>query len=186
MNLANKITILRLLSVPFFITCLVYYTPGKEGLRFTALLIFGLAAITDAVDGYIARVKKQRTELGTFLDPLADKILLVSAFVVILFTPGFAVKPPAWAVIIIVSRDVLIVSGMVIMALTGMPVKIRPNMIGKATTFMQMLTVFAVLLQFRFSFLIWNTTALLTIVSGISYVLRASKNINENPETKPS
>ena len=79
MNLANRITILRVLLIPFFIACGLYYGDGREYLRFVALGIFLLATLSDAVDGGIARLKNQVTELGMILDPIADKLLIISA-----------------------------------------------------------------------------------------------------------
>ena len=81
MNIANKISTFRILSVPFFIACLVYYTPGKEYLKNLALIIFVLGVISDGLDGYIARKGKMQSKAGLILDPLGDKLLLMSAFI---------------------------------------------------------------------------------------------------------
>ena len=81
MNIANKISTFRILSVPFFIACLVYYAPGKEYLQSLALVIFVLGVISDGLDGYIARKAKMQSKAGLILDPLGDKLLLMSAFV---------------------------------------------------------------------------------------------------------
>ena len=81
MNIANKISTFRILSVPFFIACLLYYTPEKEYLKNLALVIFVLGVISDGLDGYIARKAKMQSTAGLILDPLGDKLLLISAFV---------------------------------------------------------------------------------------------------------
>lgn len=81
MNIANKISTFRILCVPFFIASLIYYTPQREYLRFVALGIFVLGVVSDAVDGYIARKSKQISKAGLVLDPLGDKLLLMSAFI---------------------------------------------------------------------------------------------------------
>ncbi|MBU1999362.1 MAG: CDP-alcohol phosphatidyltransferase family protein, partial [Candidatus Omnitrophica bacterium] len=77
MNFANKISLFRILTVPFFISCLIYYTPGKKFLLLVAVSIFILAVLSDAIDGYIARKSKQQSQAGLILDPLGDKLLLM-------------------------------------------------------------------------------------------------------------
>lgn len=81
MNFANKISVFRILSVPFFVACLLYYSDQRQFLRIVALAIFCLAVVSDAVDGYIARKSKQHSPAGLILDPLGDKLLLMSAFI---------------------------------------------------------------------------------------------------------
>jgi len=81
MNFANKISIFRILSVPFFIACLLYYSVERDYLRYLALVIFILAVISDAVDGYVARKSKLQSKAGLVLDPLGDKLLLMGAFI---------------------------------------------------------------------------------------------------------
>ena len=81
MNLANKLSILRILIIPFFVAFMVYYTPEKDYIRFWALAFFSLAVLSDAVDGFVARVKGEKTVLGSIIDPLADKLLLTTCFV---------------------------------------------------------------------------------------------------------
>ena len=87
MNLANRLTVFRILSVPFFIGALLYYRPETEYLRLIAILIFVVACVTDAADGYLARKRNEKTTLGSYLDPLADKLLLVSGFLCLSFMP---------------------------------------------------------------------------------------------------
>src|SRR6516162_6569964 len=97
MTTANKITILRILLVPFFVVEILYYVQtGNELHRLLAMLAFALAAILDGVDGYVARRYNQRSELGTVLDPLADKLLLVSAIVLLSFTWTYFDTIPLW------------------------------------------------------------------------------------------
>ena len=81
MNIANKISTFRILTVPFFIACILYYSPDKDYLRLMALSIFVIAVFSDCIDGYIARKKKQYSPAGLILDPVGDKILLISAFI---------------------------------------------------------------------------------------------------------
>ena len=151
---ATKITIGRILAVPFFILSLVYYSPDKEYFRYIALAIFVLCILSDMIDGYIARVYHQTTKLGAILDPLADKILLISAFICLAnIRPHMnVVRFPEWFVIGVISRDGILLLGIFVMHLMNKEVRISPTIWGKATTALQM-----------FSFI-------LTVFSGLDYV----------------
>src|SRR4051812_46690202 len=112
MTTANKITILRILLTPFFVVEALYYvTTGNEVYRLIAILSFAVAAICDGVDGYVARRYNQRSELGAILDPLADKLLLVSAIVLLSLNWPYFERIPLWLTCTIIGRDILIVSG---------------------------------------------------------------------------
>ena len=113
MTTANKITITRILLIPFFVVQLLYYVDtGNEYNRFWALLAFAVAAISDGIDGYIARRYNQRSELGAFLDPLADKLLLVSGIILLSLNHGSILpRLPLWLAGIILSRDLLLLLG---------------------------------------------------------------------------
>src|SRR5450631_2165766 len=110
MTTANKITILRILLIPFFVVEMIYYVrTGNEDFRLAGLLSFAVASILDGVDGYIARRYHQWSELGTILDPLADKLLLVSAIVVLSFDNfPYLGQIPFWLTGTIIGRDLLI------------------------------------------------------------------------------
>ncbi len=179
MRLANKLTVLRVLLVPFFLTCVIYYQPGNDILRLTALSIFSIAVLTDFVDGIIARAKKEKSKLGSLLDPLADKILMITAFIS-LSQSKFPVSLPPWVVIVIISRDLIIVLGAIIIYFINGRLDIVPSWLGKTTTFFQMATVISVLLNFRFSSFLWDITVICTVVSGLHYIYRGSKLLNEN------
>ena len=177
MNFANKISTFRILSVPFFIACLVYYSrdPGRNGgLRFVALAIFLLGVISDAVDGYIARKSKQHSPAGLILDPLGDKLLLMSAFICLYFIP-LPIHFPLPVILIVLSRDLLILLGALIIFIVKQEINVVPTRWGKLTTTFQMLAVISVLLQFGFSFIIWWLAAAFTIVSGTDYIMRGFK-----------
>ena len=183
MSLANKLSLFRILLVPAFVLCLLYYKPGEsEWLRYLALALFSVAVITDAVDGYIARVGKQATRLGAILDPLADKLLLVSAFLCLSMVPTLPplYRLPAWVPILVLSRDALIVFGwLVVVLLTGdFQTQPRPSRIGKATTFFQMATIVSVLLGWVLSAGILWIAMVLTVLSGISYVREGNRLLN--------
>ena len=181
MGLANKITIVRILLVPFLLASLFYYRPEHDFLRFIALGIFFICALTDAVDGYVARRFYQKTELGRILDPLADKLLILTAFLClsVLREIPLASKIPSWLTIIVWSRDAIILLGSAIIFIILKNIDIKPSPIGKVTTFFQMSTVVASLLQFNFIVFIWYATALLTTLSCFHYVWLGSKVLNE-------
>ena len=176
LNLANKITIARIKSIPFFIAAVVY---SKLEI---ALFVFILAVISDAADGFIARALKQKTKLGTILDPVADKLLLVSAYICLALAVNIpsGLRLPPYVPIVVISRDAIIVLGSIIVYVVTGDLKVAPSAIGKITTFFQMMTIVAILLQFQHSFVIWNITVLFTILSGIDYIWKGSRLFGEN------
>ena len=176
MNLANKISIARIILIPFFITAVVY---SRMDL---ALLFFLIAVVSDGVDGFVARALKQKTQLGTILDPIADKLLLLSAYIcfsVVANIPQHLRLPP-YVPIIIISRDAIIVLGSVIVYLLKGDIKVTPSIIGKVTTFFQMITIVCILVRFSHSNLIWNIATVLTVLSGIDYVIKGSRMLGDN------
>jgi cardiolipin synthase len=174
MNLPNYITLFRVVLIPFFINLMIY------GYYREALAVFVLAGVTDALDGMIARLTKSQTELGAFLDPMADKLLILSAFVTLVLLD----KLPVWLSIIVVSRDVIVVLGSILLYVTGHDLKVRPSIVGKATTLLQLLLVALTLVLINYNVqgiehgfmpvLQW-TTAAVTIASGVQYVQRGLK-----------
>jgi len=178
MNFANKISTFRILSVPFFIAALIYYTPSRGYLRLAALAIFCLAGISDAVDGYIARKSGQKSKAGLVLDPIGDKLLLMSAFILLSDSTGvkLALKFPFWVVLIVLSRDVIIVLGSVVIYMVRQRIEIIPSKWGKYTTIAQMLSVISVLLQLqKISRFLWWAAAGLTVISGLLYIKKGLK-----------
>lgn len=175
MNLANKITIFRILLIPFFIALILY---SKWAM---ALGVFFVAAVSDGVDGYIARRWSQRTELGKMLDPLADKLLVVSAFIVLSVNSQLVapLKLPPYVPIVIISRDAIIILGALVIYLIKGKLDVKPTLISKATTFLQMATVPSILLKLAVSPLLWNITVAFTVVTGIDYVRKGSRLFNE-------
>lgn len=174
MNLANRLTMLRIVMVPVFITSVMY-------LRLDiAFIIFLIAAITDGLDGYIARSRNEKTKFGAIMDPIADKLLLGSAFICFSFVSGLPayLKMPVYVPIVILSRDFFILLGAAIIHLLTGGIDVKPTAIGKITTVFQMITIISVLLSFIYSNWIWNITVILTIVSGLDYMRIASRQIN--------
>jgi cardiolipin synthase (CMP-forming) len=190
MTTANKITIMRILLVPFFIIQVVYYlTTGHEHHRLLAILAFAAASISDGVDGYVARRYNQRSELGAILDPLADKLLLVSAVVLLSFHNQRHLTPlPIWLTTTILSRDVLLLLGMVVIHFVCGKVRVKPHFLGKIATVLQMVAVFWTLLKWDVDWLpAWTIgAAVFTGVSGLIYVLDGMRQLSASPASSPT
>lgn len=178
-TLANQLTLLRLALIPFFALA----TLGQEPTW--ALGLFVAAAVSDALDGLLARLLDQRTPLGAYLDPIADKLLLSTAFLVLAFRGAV----PWPLTILVLGRDVLIVviAGVILLATGFRP--FPPTPYGKACTFAETATVLAVLLGGVFAatwlvsasnFFFW-LTATLVVVSGLHYAYRVGKMLSELP-----
>ncbi|MBC7279943.1 CDP-alcohol phosphatidyltransferase family protein [Hoeflea sp.] len=168
MTLPNYITVARFLMVPLVVLAMI------NGQMLTAFVLFMLAGVSDAVDGAIARQFNQRSELGAWLDPMADKFLLVSVFVML----GWLGAVPMWLVILAVSRDGMIIAAVVLSSLMGNPVEMRPLMVSKATTLAQIVLLILVLAELagivQFDALVgWMVHAVagLTIVSAGAYLV---------------
>src|SRR5215213_1088811 len=129
MTTANKVTISRILLVPFFIISIIYYIKsGAEFYRWFAISCFALAAISDGIDGFIARHFNQRSELGTVLDPLADKLLLVSGIVLLsLHNEPYLPPIPIWLTVTILSRDVILLLGYMLIHFVVGGMSIKPH-----------------------------------------------------------
>lgn len=167
MTVPNVLTIFRILLTPLLVWFLLDNKLGP------ALAVFSFAGMTDALDGLIARLFNQKTQLGAYLDPLADKLLLVSSFILL----GRLGLAPMWLVIITVSRDAIIIVGLLMLMLHHVPVEIKPSIASKATTLAQLLTVLSVLsspyiqLQSWMYPLLFVSTAVLCLISGFHYIM---------------
>ncbi|MSR76919.1 MAG: CDP-diacylglycerol--glycerol-3-phosphate 3-phosphatidyltransferase [Candidatus Omnitrophica bacterium] len=177
MNLPNYITLFRILIVPFFFTQLVSYHPGEEHGRVLALSILLAACLSDAIDGFLARALNQQTALGRFLDPLADKLLILSGFLGLLFVTHLPYRPPLWITVTIVFRELIIILGLLVLFLIKEKIEIRPNLLGKFCTAFQMATLCSILLLWKVTVPLAYITALLTIASCLVYVTRELKGI---------
>jgi len=178
------LTVLRMAFVPAFVLLVVYdYLLG-------ALMVFVLAGVTDLLDGFIARRYGQKTSIGAFLDPAADKLLLVSSFVLLSQAKAsLVVTIPLWLTITVIGRDVLLVTSTLIINLTLGRHLFRPSIYGKATTFLQLSTVFAVLVMNAFQTpspvlapLLYGSFAM-TVVSGLHYLAKGIKLVGDGIET---
>jgi len=165
MSIPNFLTIIRILLTPIFVISII-----KNALALS-LCIFAVAALTDALDGLIARCFNQKTELGAHLDPIADKLLLSSAYICLAIINHI----PNWLAVIVISRDVIILMGMAICYINDVHVPIKPSIASKATTLTQLITITLALLNEFYPLtssiiiLCW-LTAILTIISGLHYV----------------
>jgi cardiolipin synthase (CMP-forming) len=186
MTTANKVTITRMLLIPFFVVEVLYYVKnGNEWHRLLAILSFALASICDGVDGYIARRYNQRSELGAILDPLADKLLLVSGIVLLSFEHPHLEQIPLWLTGTIIGRDILLVIGMLVIQMTVHAVKVRPRAIGKVATVLQMVVVLWILLKWesRWVFGLALAAAICTGVSGLLYVWDGVRQLSAHPSS---
>ncbi len=192
MTTANKITILRILLIPFFVVEILYFVEtGNELHRLLAILSFATAAILDGVDGYVARRYNQWSELGTVLDPLADKLLLVSAIVVLSFNHEPHLRQiPLWLTGLIIGRDLLLGIGAVVIRLVVGKITVRPHLTGKMATVFQMLAVAWILLQWNLDAGLLQTwidgAAMFTGVSTLFYVWDGMKQLGTHPSSSPS
>jgi len=190
MTTANKVTILRILLVPFFISQVLYYGNGGGELhRWLAVASFALCALSDGVDGYIARRFNQRSELGALLDPLADKLLLVSGVVLLSFDHSPYLAPlPLWLVTTIVSRDMLLVLGWAVIHFVCGRVTVQPRISGKIATVLQMGVVLWALLKWPGKPLEFMalTTAGFTGLSGLLYYWDGARQLSASPRSAPT
>ncbi|PIE31513.1 CDP-diacylglycerol--glycerol-3-phosphate 3-phosphatidyltransferase [candidate division KSB3 bacterium] len=183
LNVANFLTISRVIAIPFFIVALAYKHNG------IALAIFVGCGLTDGLDGFIARTYHQRTAIGAFLDPLADKLLLMSSFVTltILDLPN---QLPFWLIVTVISRDVIISIGIAVLFMLDTHVNIAPTKVGKLNTFLQ-ITLIIVVLFFNHTnahypdmllSLCW-LTFVTTVISGLGYIYQGVQLLNRNSDT---
>ena len=182
LNLANQLTLLRLALVPAFALLTLY---GELG---WALIVFVVAGITDGLDGLVARMTNQRTAVGAWLDPMADKLLLLTTFIV-LSLPGIGLtnRLPLWLTVLIISRDIVIVLTVAVITLALGPRVFKPTIYGKAATATYIVTSIVVML---FNYLKQTSvlvdvgiyaSLVLTLVSGAHYVVHVRRIINEPP-----
>jgi len=171
LNLPNFITLIRIVAIPFFLVLL------SSGLYLEALIVFIVSGLTDFLDGALARMTNQQTPLGSYLDPVADKLLVMSSFVML----GLIRAIPPWLVVLVVSRDIIILSGYgVFYFLVEERLVSQPSFIGKLSTVFQLVTVGVVLLYLYDSQLVatwiddflFLATAITTIISGFQYIYR--------------
>lgn len=197
MTIANRITITRLLLIPVFIVFAAYYSRsiemGAENVKYRiiALGIFALASLSDAIDGYIARNFNQMTKLGRVLDPVADKLLLLSGVITLSVTQWHA-GLPIWFAALVIARDITIVIGVIVIHYIAGSVKMNPLFSSKICTFLQLSCVCWVLVDFwsvesrplPLEILIY-LAATFTVLSGYQYVREGIHQLRESGHTHP-
>lgn len=183
LTIANLLTILRLILIPVFVTALFYQ-------RFIwALVVFLAAAVTDGLDGLVARSFNQKTQLGEILDPMADKLLLVTAFITLSF-PQFTLTAPVpfWLTATTISRDVFIVLGALVINMTTGFSSFRPSLPGKINTFVQIVMIVFFLTANAFHFvskylpIAYYATLLMAVFSGIHYIFHVNRLMSGHEE----
>lgn len=189
MTLANKVTIGRILLIPVFVVGVLYYRQsGEEWQRWGALAVFLTAALSDGLDGWIARRFHQRSQLGAMLDPLADKLLLLAALI-LLGQTGLPHLPalPLWLVATILSRDAILVLGMAVIYFTCGQVAVIPRITGKAATVLQMAMVVLTLADLWAPARTWlaELTLVVTVVSGLQYSRDGLRQLGAHPKSGP-
>jgi CDP-diacylglycerol--glycerol-3-phosphate 3-phosphatidyltransferase len=200
MTTANKITLARIFMIPLFVMMAIYYGRGVargepvEWQRYTAIAIFVLAAASDGLDGYIARRYNQRSQLGVILDPIADKGLLITALITLSIS-NWHYELPVWFPVLVIARDVIVVTGAVVLHFLTGRIQVKPSWPGKAATALQMVALSLVLLQLN----LFSTTlhtgswtlpvdfldipvylaGLFTAISGFGYILDGVRQLHD-------
>ena len=173
-NIPNILTLIRILLTPLFVISLLRGTYGF------ALFLFAIAAVSDALDGLLARWLNQRTLLGAYLDPIADKLLIAVSYI----TLAMKGVVPEWLTVLVISRDVLILVGILVFQMMVIELQIRPSIVSKCTTAVQLFTILVILLSppaLVLTPLYWITAGL-TIASGLHYVYVGMNALSESSE----
>jgi len=181
LTLANRITIGRFLFIPIYILLTLYYIKSvneqnpDEMFRWAALMIYVITCLTDALDGYFARSRNEVTKLGTLLDPLADKTLLISSLLLLTGSWGqqcFNPHLPLWYVFLVISRDAVLVIGSLVIHVAVGHTEVKPRIAGKIATFFQMGLILWVLAQAPvagFPWVLWAAAGF-TLISAYQYI----------------
>ncbi len=191
MTTANKVTIGRIILVPFFAVQLVYYfRTGDEMHRYFAIAAFLVATISDGIDGWLARHRNQGTKLGSYLDPLADKLLLITGLVLlsIQFEENqFGQRIPLWLTGMVLGRDMIVVTGSTLVYLTMGSLEVRPHILSKTSSVLQMVCIGWVLLKLPAQGTFWLAVgaSVTTAITGLMYVRDGIRQFSEHPMAHP-
>ncbi len=203
MTTANKITIGRIMMIPFFVLMALYYGRSvshghpQEWMRFTAIAIFVIAAASDGIDGYIARRYNQMSKLGTILDPIADKGLLLAG-IITLSVSNWQYEFPLWFPVLVIGRDIALITGVIAVHLINGDARVRPSWLGKTATVAQM---FAIGCAMLFSGAEWKAriaghevafldmpvfvAGFFTLVSGLLYIRDGIRQLHAKGHGEP-
>ena len=200
MTIPNKITITRIALIPVFVVAAVLYGQSVERgepmqwLRWTAILTFLIAGLSDGIDGYIARHYQQTSSLGVVLDPVADKALMLSTILTLSISRWSGsddadyARFPIWFPAIVIGRDMVLVLGAIILRLIKGEVRVHSRWTGKAATFFQITAIASLLLQLRFVPLhfILILAGVFTVVSGIHYIVDGVRQLPDRQSSTPA
>jgi CDP-diacylglycerol--glycerol-3-phosphate 3-phosphatidyltransferase len=203
---ANKITLTRIFLIPFFVMMAVYYGRGvsrnhpHEWQRYVTIAIFVIAAVSDAIDGYLARNYGQRTQLGAILDPIADKGLMLAA-IITLSVSNWQYELPLWFPVVVIARDVLVITGALVLHMLTHEIRAKPNWAGKTATALTMVALSLVMLQWNCSITEvqighWSATlefldipvylaGIFTIISAVGYILDGIHQLHASGHGEP-
>jgi CDP-diacylglycerol--glycerol-3-phosphate 3-phosphatidyltransferase len=190
MTLPNQITIARILMIPVFVVLAIYYgktaTAGHpdEHLRLATIVVFLAAALSDGLDGWLARRFHLKSRLGAILDPIADKGLMLTAIITLSVTK-WPYELPVWYPVLVIARDIMIVTGCGVLRILNDHLEVRPSLIGKTSTFLQMLTVAVVMLQWKYCEPVVWISGIITLVSGFAYMAEGIRLLQAGGHTHP-
>lgn len=182
MTVPNLITMIRIILTPIFVIYLI------NDQLITGLVVLIICGVSDGVDGLVARLFNQKSRLGTFLDPLADKLILVSAFVTLSIRDFL----PSWLTVVVISRDLMIFMGVIVLYLNGIALNIKPAISSKITTCLQFITLIMVLSKEYLSpyteyyHYVYYLTAFFTIISFLQYLYQWFQMMGEKQENAES
>lgn len=177
MNIPNFLTLMRIILVPLLVIFLI------NKLFLKALILFACLGLTDALDGFLARILNQQTVLGSYLDPIADKVLIMSCFLALAILKVI----PGWLAVVVISRDVIILLGIAVLSILNVAFRVEPLFMSKITTILQIVAVFFALFFKAFPLLaidndwlllLYGSTAVFTVLSGSQYVAKGVRLIN--------
>jgi cardiolipin synthase (CMP-forming) len=190
MTIPNQITIARILLIPVFVMLAIYYGRSAaaghpdETLRIATIIVFLTAALSDGIDGWLARRFQLKSALGALLDPIADKGLMLAAIITLSVTK-WPHEFPLWYPVLVISRDILIVIGCGVLRFLNDHLEVKPSLLGKASTFLQMAAVAVIMLQWTwYEPVVWISGAL-TLLSGIGYVAEGIRLLQAGGHTHP-
>jgi len=190
MTIPNQITIARILLIPVFVMLAIYYGRSAssghpdETLRVATIVVFLMAALSDGLDGWLARRFHLKSALGALLDPLADKGLMLAAIITLSVTK-WPYELPIWYPVLVISRDIIIVTGCGVLRILNDHLDVKPSLLGKASTFLQMGAIAVVMLQWKwYEPVVWVSGAV-TLFSGIGYVAEGIRQLQAGGHTRP-